>query len=249
MNFFQKPPYIKELQRLNCDAELFKIESILLTDPGKSVAWYLKGTLLLHKNNINDALYCFDKAIAIDPNDKVFRYKKSIALQLKGDYDAAIESCNKAIEKNYVGAIKKKIELLMIKADLAYKEKAFAKALHCHEEALVIQPNNIQILLLKSCILIVLMRYEEALVCIEQTLQIDFKHIFALIIKAIIHLFLRQESIALESIEILFTIDAENAFAKTVRKNFAFLRAAKSDAYNSFLRTLIDSIISGLVEN
>jgi len=57
-----------------------------------------EGINFLEDGKYEEALYCFEKIIAIDPNDPDIWNKKGVALRSLGRYDEAIESFNKALE-------------------------------------------------------------------------------------------------------------------------------------------------------
>lgn len=57
-----------------------------------------KGTMFLEDGKYEDALECFEKVLATNPNDPDIWNKKGVALRSLGRYDEAIESFNKALE-------------------------------------------------------------------------------------------------------------------------------------------------------
>jgi len=67
---------------------------------------YAKGTTLLKEGKYSEAIECFDKAIAIDPNYKEAWNGKGVTLLLQGNYSEAIECFDKAIaiDPKYVQA-------------------------------------------------------------------------------------------------------------------------------------------------
>lgn len=244
--FFQKYTYSQELNRLDYDKELGVIDDVLSRDPNKAVAWYLKGTIFLQKKEINDALFCLNKAIEINPNEKIFLYKKTIALQLQGDYDAAIKSCNDAIGKDYVGAITKKIELLKIKLHKIYTNNNIDAALQCCNEILIIRPNDNDALSFKSYLLIILQRYISGIECLEMVLKNKPKDSVAWFSKAILHLILKQPDKALISINKAIEIDRENESMKSVMENIIFLNSTLDGVYTEFVNMLEKTLIMNL---
>ena len=57
-----------------------------------------KGVNFLEDGKYEDALDCFEKILAINPDDPDVWNKKGAALRSLGRYDEAIESFNKALE-------------------------------------------------------------------------------------------------------------------------------------------------------
>ena len=56
------------------------------------------GMSFLKDGKYEDALECFEKILATNPNDPDIWNKKGVALRSLGRYDEAIESFNKALE-------------------------------------------------------------------------------------------------------------------------------------------------------
>ena len=57
-----------------------------------------KGMTFLDDGKYEDALECFEKVLATNPNNPDIWNKKGVALRSLGRYDEAIESFNKALE-------------------------------------------------------------------------------------------------------------------------------------------------------
>ncbi len=63
-----------------------------------AVKWNNRGIALSQQEKYNEAIECFDKAIAADPDYKLAWYNKGAALREDGRYPEAVEAYNKAIE-------------------------------------------------------------------------------------------------------------------------------------------------------
>jgi tetratricopeptide (TPR) repeat protein len=57
-----------------------------------------KGMIFLEDGKYEEALDCFEKVLASNPDDPDIWNKKGVALRSLGRYDEAIESFNKALE-------------------------------------------------------------------------------------------------------------------------------------------------------
>ncbi|MBE9593175.1 MAG: tetratricopeptide repeat protein, partial [Proteobacteria bacterium] len=72
------------------------------------VAWNNKGFVLTTRENYEDAIICYEKALEFDPTQKESHYNKGQALSFLGRFPETIESYGKAIEldENYEEAKK-----------------------------------------------------------------------------------------------------------------------------------------------
>ena len=63
-----------------------------------SSQWINKGRDLDNNSHYDDAISCYEKAIALEPQNEVAWFNKGLALYKQGKYDEAIQSYDKAIE-------------------------------------------------------------------------------------------------------------------------------------------------------
>ena len=57
-----------------------------------------KGTCLVENGKYEEALECFENALALNPNDPDIINKKGVVLRSMGRYDEAIECFNRSLE-------------------------------------------------------------------------------------------------------------------------------------------------------
>jgi tetratricopeptide (TPR) repeat protein len=129
----------------------------------------LKGNEHVYKNEYNEALGWYDKAIEINPYDANVWNNKGYALDGLGNYKEAIKCFDKAIEINPYD-------------DVSWYNKGYAldglgnykEAIKCYDKAIEINPNRVDVRADKGTALgSGLGEYEEAIKCIDEALQIE----------------------------------------------------------------------------
>ena len=145
-------------------------------EPNSTALWNNKGRALAMLQRIDQAIYCFDRSIAINPDDPESLNLKAIALSqgLKMD-DQAILLFDRAlaINSSYFDAWNGKGMALANLGDTA-------GALQCFENAVQMRPQDPQAWNNKGVVLLKMQRYQEALDCFDQALSIDPLHEAAL---------------------------------------------------------------------
>jgi tetratricopeptide (TPR) repeat protein len=138
-------------------------------EPNSTALWNYKGRALAMLQRFDEAIYCFDRSMAINPNDPESMNLKAIALSqgLKMD-DQAILLFDRILQMNssYYDAWNGKGMALANQGDMA-------GALQCFENAILIRPQDPQAWNNKGVILLKTQRYQEALDCFNQALSID----------------------------------------------------------------------------
>lgn len=72
----------------------------LLTDNNNIDLYIRRGNALYEINQIDNAIYNYDKVLDIDPECKLAIYNRAIAWNAKKEYNKALEDCNTIINKN-----------------------------------------------------------------------------------------------------------------------------------------------------
>jgi tetratricopeptide (TPR) repeat protein len=133
-----------------------------------AASWTNKGDSLAALGRSEEALRCFDQALAIDPRDAAAWNNKGIALSNLGRREEALGCYDQAlaIDPRHASAWSNKgLEL----GALGRREEA----INCYDQALAIDPRNAQVWYNKGLALDDLGRRQEALRCYDQALAID----------------------------------------------------------------------------
>ena len=151
-------------------------------EPNITTLWNYKGRSLAMLQRFDEAIYCFDRSISINPTNLESLNLKATALSqgLKKD-DQAILLFDRAlaINSSYFDAWNGKGMALANLGDTA-------GALQCFENAVQMRPQDPQAWNNKGVVLLKMQRYEEALGCFNQALSIDSHNEAALQNKEII---------------------------------------------------------------
>ena len=160
----------------NYELAVATYEQALNLEPNSTSLWNYRGRALVMLLRIEEAISCFDRSIAINPNDPESLSLKATALSqgLRMD-DQAILLFDRALGMNssYFDAWNGKGMSLANLGDMA-------GALQCFENAVQISPQDPQAWNNKGVVLLNMQRYEEALDCFNQALSIDSHHEAAL---------------------------------------------------------------------
>ena len=130
--------------------------------------WNNKGGSLRALGRREEAISCFDQALAIDPRDAIAWSNKGISLDDPGRREEAISCFDQAlaIDPGFaLGWNNKGVAL----ADLGRREEAIS----CYDQALAIDPRDAAAWYNKGIALAALGRWEEAISCYDQALTID----------------------------------------------------------------------------
>jgi len=140
-----KPNFIEAMvNQAICLIELNDIEmaleiAIATTNisPTNDACWSALGAVHFKKNNIVDAIYCYQKAIALDSHN--FKHQVNLAKchDNNGDTDKVIAAFNSALFLN-----PKNIDCLNSLATIYIRQEKFADALPLLNKALELEPDN-----------------------------------------------------------------------------------------------------------
>ncbi|CAM9370835.1 unnamed protein product [Chrysoparadoxa australica] len=131
--------YTKEVERLikNTELEQRKKVAAAYVDPEKALEAKERGNEFFRSGSWPDAIREYEDAIKRDPSNAVYRNNLASALTKIGDFNAAKNACEKALELDpkYVKAWSKK-------GDIEFFMKEYHKALDSYRKGLDIEPGN-----------------------------------------------------------------------------------------------------------
>ena len=128
----------------------------------------LKGNEQFYKQQYEEAIEYFDKALMINPDDALALYNKGAALYYLGNYEEAIEYFDKSlmINPDYLYALNNKGAAL-------YYLGNYEEAIEYYDKALSINPSDATVLYNKGDSLDALGNYEEAIEYYDKALSIN----------------------------------------------------------------------------
>ena len=168
----------------------------------------------------DNALECFNKAIAINPNNYVPYKNKGDILFKQGNDQAAIDEFDKAISVNP----EKDHMTYYLKGTVYFKQERYNEAIQCYNETLSINPKYLNAIMNKGLALFKLDDYSQAIVSYDEALKINPKHIYSLNGKGIALCKLGQYNEAISIYNKVLEIDANNEEAiknKNIATNVA----------------------------
>jgi tetratricopeptide (TPR) repeat protein len=127
---------------------LAAFQKVIVNDPQNAEAYYYIGTIYQQKNNKEDAILSYEKAVGTNANDKESISKSYLQLgriyKTDGDTDKAIEILKKAfsINPNSKEIIFELIGSYTQKAENYKSEQKFDKALEIYKEIVKLDPDN-----------------------------------------------------------------------------------------------------------
>lgn len=135
---------------------------------GDANDWVSRGVSLGKNGTFEEALFCFEKAIALDENMTDAWYFKAFALQEMGKLDEALNAYSKTlkIDPDYIRAWRSKGLTLMSLG-------RFQEALHCLNKTLEIHDLSPDDWCQRGVILTELGRFDDALDCFNHSLQLN----------------------------------------------------------------------------
>jgi eukaryotic-like serine/threonine-protein kinase len=158
--------------RKHCEALLEKeTGKVVLRPESKELAaweWSNKGGSLYTLGKLREAIFCFDKALAIDPICESAWYNKALALESLGHDQEAISCFEKALERR-----PESIEAWHKKGFLLRKLAHYQEAIGCYEKILELNPSDGDAWNYKGIVLGKLGKYKQALLCFDGALEID----------------------------------------------------------------------------
>ena len=145
-----------------------KSVTIPITSQPPGVFWLHKGVSLGALARHEEAIVCYDKALAIDPQDAYAWNNKGVSLAALGRRDEAIICYERALVIDPQDA-----KAWMNKGASLYLLRRHEEAVACYERALAIDPQKANAMMNKGVSLCSLGRREEAIACYDKSLAID----------------------------------------------------------------------------
>lgn len=130
--------------------------------------WVARGDHFYGKRMINEAIVCYDRAIALKP-DYLWAWRaKGLAVQAQGNLDLAVTCFNKALEFEPGNAT-----VLLDQGGVFLGLSKYDEALTCYNKVLELDPKNYVATVNKGVAYQNLGRYEEAISWYEKGIEID----------------------------------------------------------------------------
>ncbi len=133
-----------------------------------AIFWNNKGSTLDNLGKYDDAIYCYNKALELDPLYTDAWYNKGLALKNMEKYDDAIYCYNKALELDPLYT-----DAWSSKGDTYYNWKRYEEAIKAYDKALDLDPNNPEYWNDKGDTYYNWKRYEEAIKAYDKALDLD----------------------------------------------------------------------------
>jgi len=137
-------------------------------EKNEAMEWCDKGKTFYEQGKYSEAIECYDKALALDPNLASAWSYKGVALANQGKYSEAIECYDKAIAINPNEALAWNNKGLALIGQGKYSE-----ALECIDKAIAINPNYADVWATKGVALANQGKYPEAIICLDKAIAID----------------------------------------------------------------------------
>ncbi|WP_377478058.1 MAG: tetratricopeptide repeat protein [Microcoleus anatoxicus] len=189
---------------------------------GKARDWLEKANCLHNLERYDEALESFDRAIELDPKDK-------LALVRRGDllnnnlqrYEEALVSFGRAIEvdANYRPA-------WALRGNVLDNLKRYDEALASFDRAIELNDSSQYIWFLRGEVLNNLKRYDEALASFDMAIELDENYLWAWVVRGIVLNSLKRYDEALASFDQVIELDA----------NYQYIFVLRGDVLNSLKR-------------
>jgi len=138
--------------------------------------WKLKGDDLFGQGKLDEAMKCYEKSVAVDPNYAAGVFKISFVYSEKGEYEKALTYIDKALELIESG----KDTSGILEGDV-FAEKAyvlcglgkFEEAIEYYDKAIESDPEWAYPVLSKGYTLMEMGEYEDAIICFDRVLEME----------------------------------------------------------------------------
>jgi tetratricopeptide (TPR) repeat protein len=130
------------------------------------IEWLDRGSKFMLDNDVDRAIYCFNKAIEINPQNPDAWFAYANALHMMGKLEDSLECYKRSLEIR-----PKKSEVWYNMGNVFMDLKQLHKAISCYDKALALKEDKIDALANKGTALKNLGRIEEAVACYEEVLK------------------------------------------------------------------------------
>ncbi len=146
------------------------------------IAWYNKGASSYMLEQYNEAIEYFDKALAIDPNNKNSWFYKGISFFKIDKFEASIQSYQKVLEIDPNNK-----EVWFYKGMSFFRLEKYKKSIECYNNALKDKFEDSQTWFYKGVSYHLLKEYEMALNCFDKVIEYDPESIDAWNKKSVVY--------------------------------------------------------------
>ena len=159
----------------NCDMTFFCDYFISERKGTTSVFWCNKGLALYKKEDYEEAIKCYDKALKINPKDIAPWFDRGVCFFSINNYEEALKCYDKVLKLNpeYTDVWFRKGECLL-------SMNNYEEALKCYNKAVELDPCDAIGWINKGSCLYGMEKYEEAIKYYDKGLELDPKHTIAL---------------------------------------------------------------------
>jgi tetratricopeptide (TPR) repeat protein len=177
--------------------------------------WNTRGIILHNRGCYKDSMKCFDKIIAIDPqNADAWEKKGDILCRNFNNYEEAIKCFNKVIE-----LIPNETFGWADKAEALFRLERYDEAIENYDKAIELDPNNEEAWHEKGFTLYTLGSYEEAIKCFDMVLKINPTYINSWLNKGLSLYYLQYFDKAIECIDQTTKLNPDFAPARVFKSS------------------------------
>ncbi len=147
-------------------------DKALELEPNSTVLWNNRGRAMANLGNVADAMYCFNKSLAINSSNP--ETLNLLALSISQGLNRYSESI--AIFDQILSANPSYFDAWIGKGIALANEGSLSGSLECFDKATQIKPQDATAWNNKGVVLRELGRYQDALICFNKALTIDFSN-------------------------------------------------------------------------
>jgi tetratricopeptide (TPR) repeat protein len=192
-----------------------------------------QGRLFQSGRESNQALDCYERSIAANPNNHKAWNNKGILLKNLKRYEEALKSCERCLEiqPDYVDG-------LFSRGSILENLKCYAEAIESYNCALIVNPDHLNSMLCRSIVLGKLRRYEEAIDSYDHVLNLKIDYYFAWDRRGDLLVKLGRNEEAIESYDKALKIKPDYYFAWDRRGDLLVKLGRNEEAIESYDKAL-----------
>lgn len=143
-------------------------------NPNNATLWTNRGATL-HESfgRTQESLESHNRAIAIDADYSLALYNRCVAFVVQEQYDAAIDSCDRALEGDGRWGKAQPAEAWASRGVALRRSGRYAQALESYDRAIALKPDDALIWNNRGVALLGLGRFQDALAAFEQALKLN----------------------------------------------------------------------------